>query len=139
MPLIRYRTGDLAVLKGYGCQSCGRPYQIWKKIEGRWIQEFIVTSTNQYISTTSINMHDDIFDHIEQFQFYQKEKGFVIFRFIPKDSCDIKVIKDMKRRLLVKLGKDVDLQMRPVKEIPLTSRGKHRFLIQEMKIEYGDS
>ena len=43
-PIIRYRTRDYAVLKGWGCPSCGRPYQIWERIEGR-LQEFIVTGT----------------------------------------------------------------------------------------------
>ena len=46
-PIIRYRTRDFAVLKGWSCPSCGRPYQIWDRIEGR-LQEFIVTGTNRY-------------------------------------------------------------------------------------------
>ncbi len=39
---------------------------------------------------------------------------------------------------MVKLGDDVELRMERVEEIPLTPRGKHRFLIQKMQIEYGD-
>ncbi|MDH5770421.1 MAG: phenylacetate--CoA ligase family protein [Candidatus Bathyarchaeota archaeon] len=136
-PFIRYRTGDLAKLKGWDCSSCGRPYQIWESIEGR-LQEFIVTSTGRYISMTSINMHDDIFDHIKQFQFYQEQKGRAAFRFIPKNTCNNEVVNDMKRRLMVKLGDDVELEMEAVDEIPLTSRGKHRFLIQKVNIEFGD-
>ncbi len=134
-PFIRYRTGDLAVLRGWGCPSCKRPYQIWEKIDGR-LQEFIVTSTGHYISMTAINMHDDIFDHIKQFQFYQKEKGKVEFRFIPKDNFNDNKAHDIKRRLLVKFSDDVDLKMCKVAEIPLTKRGKHRFLIQKLNIEY---
>lgn len=136
-PFIRYRTGDLAKLKGWNCSSCGRPYQIWESIEGR-LQEFIVTSTGRYISMTSINMHDDIFDHIRQFQFYQEEKGHVTFRYIPKNTCTKEVVNDMKRRLLIKLGDDIELEMEAVEEIPLTSRGKHRFLIQKVNIGFGD-
>lgn len=136
-PFIRYRTRDIAILKGWKCNSCGRPYQIWEKIDGR-LQEFIITKNNRYISMTSINMHDDIFDHIYQFQFYQKKKGEVIFRFIPKTTCNKKIIEDMFRRLKIKLGNDVELIMKPVKEIPLTPRGKHRFLIQKLNLPYGD-
>lgn len=136
-PFIRYRTGDLAVLKGGHCPSCGRPYQVYERVEGR-LQELIVTATGRYISMTAINMHDDIFDNIKQFQFYQKEKGKAVFRFIPKGSCNEKNVHDMKSRLLLKLGSDVELKMDPVQEIPLTLRGKHRFLIQKMRIEYGD-
>ena len=137
-PFIRYRTGDFAVLKGWDCPSCKRLYQIWERIEGRWLQEFIVTGQNRYISMTALNMHDDIYDHIKQFQFYQEQKGYVVFRFVPKDSCNEKAVSYMKRRLLIKLGDDVHLEMNPVKEIPLTKRGKHRFIIQKLKLEFED-
>ena len=70
-PFVRYRTRDFAVLKGSECPACGRPYQIWERIEGR-LQEFILTAAGRYISMTAINMHDDIFDHIKQFQFFQE-------------------------------------------------------------------
>jgi phenylacetate-CoA ligase len=136
-PFIRYRTGDLAVLDGWGCSSCGRPYQIWRKIEGR-LQEFIVTNGGRYISMTAINMHDNVFDHIKQFQFYQEKKGQVIFRYIPKDSCNGDIVSDMERRLRLKLGTDIELNMTPIEDIPLTKRGKHRFLIQKVKLDIGD-
>jgi phenylacetate-CoA ligase len=136
-PFIRYRTGDIATLKGWYCASCGRPYQTWERIEGR-LQEFIVTATSRYVSMTAINMHDDIFDHVTQFQFCQEEKGHVVFRFIRKDTCSEKIISNMQRRLLVKLGSDVELEMEPVEEIPLTPSGKHRLLIQKLKLEFGD-
>jgi phenylacetate-CoA ligase len=134
-PFVRYRTQDLALLKGWSCSSCGRPYQVWERIEGR-LQELIVTGKWRYISTTMLNMHDDIYDHIKQFQFYQREPGRVVFRFIPKDSCDETVIQDMKARLLRKLGDDVDLGMERVENIPPTPRGKYRPLVQEMKLKY---
>jgi phenylacetate-CoA ligase len=136
-PFIRYRTRDFAIFKGYGCSSCGRPYQIWERIEGR-LQEFIVTKKNRYISMTAINMHDDIFDPIKRFQFYQKDKGVVIFKYVPKYKLNSETVEDIKRRLLLKLGDDMDLVMQEVAEIPPTPRGKHRFLIQELKLDIGD-
>jgi len=136
-PFIRYRTRDFAVFRGWHCSSCGRPYQIWDGIEGR-LQEFILTGTGRYISMTAINMHDDVFDHIKQFQFFQEEKGRLTFQFIPKASCNEAVVQDMRSRLLLKLGEDFELQMLGVDDIPLTPRGKHRFLIQKLELSYGD-
>lgn len=133
-PFVRYRTRDLAELKGWGCPACGRPYQIWERIEGR-LQEFIVTGIGRYISMTAVNMHDGIFDHIRQFQFFQERRGIVTFRFMPRESCDETVVQDMKARLIIKLGDDVELKMERVKEIRPTPRGKHRFLIQRMKLD----
>jgi len=136
-PFIRYRTKDFAVFQSWRCPACGRPYQVWGRIEGR-LQEFIVSGAGRYISMTAINMHDDIFDHIKQFQFLQEEKGRVNFHFIPKATCSEAVVKDMAARLQLKLGQDMELAMRAVEDIPLTPRGQHRFLIQKLELLYGD-
>jgi phenylacetate-CoA ligase len=137
-PFIRYRTRDFATLKGWECPACRRPYQIWDKVDGR-LQEFIVTSTGRYISMTAINFHNDIFDHIKQFQFYQGVKGRITFRYIPKASCNERVLEDIRRRLWLKLGGDVELEFQAVDDIPLTQRGKHRFLIQKLPVEFHDA
>jgi phenylacetate-CoA ligase len=136
-PFIRYRTGDLALFKGWNCPDCGRPYQIWERIEGR-LQEFIVTGSGRYISMTAINFHDNIFDSIKQFQFYQELKGVVVFRYIPKDNCSNLFLSDVKNRLLEKFGADIELIFECVSEIPVTNRGKHRFLIQKLPLDYHD-
>lgn len=129
-PIIRYRTRDYAILKDQSCPACGRPYQTWKRVEGR-LQEFIVTSTGRYISMTAINFHDDIFDHVYQFQFHQNAQGIVTFRYIPREGFNE---TDIRQRLMVKLGSDTQLFFQQVAEIPTTNRGKHRFLIQELTL-----
>ncbi|MBX3052992.1 MAG: phenylacetate--CoA ligase family protein [Caldilineaceae bacterium] len=136
-PFIRYRTHDFAVFKNWGCPACGRPYQIWERIEGR-LQEFIITGSGRLISMTAINFHDDIFDHIKQFQFHQREQGQVTFRYVPKNTCNEVILQTIHQRLLSKLGADVVLALEKVDDIPLTNRGKHRFLIQELSLKSHD-
>ncbi len=134
-PFIRYRTEDLAVFKGFGCKKCGRPYQIWERIEGR-LQELVETKNGRLISTSMLNMHDDSYDYLKQFQFHQKERGSLIFRFIPKSGVDADTFEELKRNLQNKLGDDIDLILESVKEIPLTKRGKHKLLIQELDLKF---
>jgi phenylacetate-CoA ligase len=134
-PFIRYRTEDLAVFKGSTCEKCGRPYQIWERIEGR-LQELVATKTGRLISTSMLNMHDDTYDHLKQFQFHQKERGSVIFRFVPKASLSEEIRSDIKSKLASKLGDDIELILEAVEEIPLTKRGKHRLLIQELDLKF---
>jgi phenylacetate-CoA ligase len=136
-PFIRYRTRDFAVLDGWECEECGRPYQIWSSIEGR-LQEFIVTGQGRYVSMTAVNMHDRTFDAIRQFQFFQEQPGKVILRYIPKASCTVAALSDMLTRLRVKMGDDIDIELRKVDEISLTGRGKHRFLVQTLPLRYGE-
>ena len=132
-PFIRYRTEDLAVFKGWGCEACGRPYQIWERIEGR-LQELIRTRSGRLVSTSMLNMHDDTYDRMKQFQFHQSSSGTVTFRYVPRDGLNGTVDDSVRERLLAKLGNDVDLVMERVTEIPLTKRGKHRLLIQELDL-----
>ncbi len=134
-PFLRFKTEDLAVFKGWGCSECGRPFQIWERIEGR-LQELVQTETGRLISTSMLNMHDDSYNFLKQFQFHQKEKGSVIFRFVPRTNFTNDNLRDTQAKLQSKLGNDIVLQMEAVEEIPLTKRGKHRLLIQEMDLKY---
>lgn len=135
-PFIRYRTQDLAVYKGDSCEKCGRPYQIWEKIEGR-LQELIMTQSGRLISTSMLNMHDDSYDHMKQFQFHQSERDRVTLKFIPKSTFTDDIERDIYRRMKSKLGDDIQLHMERVVSIPLTKRGKHRLLVQELDLAHG--
>jgi phenylacetate-CoA ligase len=136
-PFIRYRTGDWAVFQGHGCESCGRPYQVWSRIEGRE-QELAVTATGRYILMTAVNMHDGVFDHVLQFQFHQVRRGEITFGYVPRDTCTEGVVAQMRQRLGVKLGDDMRILMQPVDKIELTKRGKHTFLVQDLPVSLAD-
>ena len=136
-PFIRYRTMDIAVRSNSRCK-CERNYPLLKDVEGR-LQELIITETGRLISMTAINMHSDVFDNVKQFQFYQDKKGEVIFNIVKKVSYTEKDTEYIKKELYKKLGDDVDLIIQFVDEIPRTARGKYRFLIQKLPIEFGDA
>jgi len=136
-PFIRYRTGDLGVYTYKKC-SCGRKYPMVKKIQGR-IQEFIVTKNNRLISMTAINMHSEAFDNVKQFQFHQGKKGQVVLNVIKKSDYTEKDTEKIKLELGKKLGDDADLEIKFVDEIPRTDRGKHRFLVQKLSVNFGDN
>lgn len=137
-PFIRYRTQDLAVFKGWGCSSCGRPYQIWERIEGR-LQELIVTKSGRYLSTSMLNMHDGFYDRIKQFQFVQTEPGKIVFYFVPKDTFSEETRREMERKLLERCLHDIDLTMEAVTDIPPTKRGKHQLLVQKLKLKFDNA
>lgn len=137
-PFVRYRTRDYAVFQSHGCSYCGRPYEVWERIEGR-LQEFVLTGRGRLISMTAINMHDDIFDHLEQFQFVQEQRGVATFNYVPKPTCTSSIVADICRRLGLKFGDDMRLVMQPVQRIEPTKRGKHRFLIQKLTLQGHDN
>jgi len=136
-PFIRYRTMDMAKKGKFGCDKCGRQFQLLERIEGR-IHEFIVTKAGRYISMTAINMHDDIFDNVKQFEFYQDTPGKVIFKVVKKDTYTEKDTEKIYRGLKRKLGEDMDLEIVFVDTIPRTESGKYRFLDQRLELKYGE-
>lgn len=137
-PFIRYRTMDHAVTGDDGCKSCGRPYRVIREILGR-AHEFIVSRQQRFISMTAINMHDDTFDALRQFQFYQDQPGMVVLKCVPRRRLNDKMERELRSRLLEKLGPGFELKVVEVSEIPRTGAGKYRFLDQRLKVAYGDS
>jgi len=135
-PLIRYKTEDLAVWTNKRC-SCGRGLPLIKRIEGR-LQELIVTKKDNLISMTAINMHSGVFDNVKQFQFVQEKKGKAIMKIIKKPSYTDKDTEYILSELYKKMGDEIDIEVVFVDEIPKTKRGKYRFLIQKLPIEFGD-
>ena len=136
-PFIRYRTLDRALRGPEHCDLCGRHFQILSCIVGR-AHELIVTGTGRFISMTAINMHDDIFDLIRQFQFVQETAGEVVFQYVPRRDLAEHEVAAMKARLMVKLGDDMRLKIAAVNEIPRAPSGKYRFLDQRLPLRYGD-
>lgn len=133
-PFIRYRTMDLAKKGKFGCEKCGRRYQLLEKIDGR-LQELIVTKTGRHISMTAINMHSDVFDHVKQFQFYQDTPGRVTFKIVPKTNYVAKDAVKIHHELMKKLGDDTELEIVFVDEIHRTKQGKWRFLEQRLDLK----
>ena len=131
MPLVRYRTGDWAVLGPKSC-SCGRKYRLLKETRGRWLQEMIIGKLNNRISITALNMHSAVFDNVHQFQFYQREKGSVELRLVRKPSYSADDSNAILTAFKEKMGDTVDIKLKFVNELSLTERGKFRFIIQDL-------
>lgn len=133
MPLIRYKTDDMATNSTEKC-GCQRDYGIIKDVRGRWVQEFIVAKGDRLIPITAINMHSDVFDNVEQFQFYQGKVGEVTLKIVKKPSYAQKDSNYIQKELMKKFG-DLSLEIEFIDEIPRTSRGKHKFLIQDLELD----
>jgi len=132
-PIIRYKTGDLAIYGGEKCPECGRENTILLDIEGRrW--EYIITKSGRKISPAALNNHDDLYKYIWQFRYHQDRQGYITFYFIPKDNFKFSMMDTIFEKVKEKLGDDVVLSIEATKELPLSIRGKHGFLVQELDV-----
>jgi phenylacetate-CoA ligase len=134
MPLLRYRTGDYAEWAPDQACRCGRPHPIIRNVAGRWLQEMVLGRSGSLISITSINMHTDAFDRVMKFQFLQEEKGRLALSIVKGEGFSLDDAAGIREAILGKVGSELDVEVRIVDEIPATTRGKHRFLIQRLPI-----
>jgi phenylacetate-CoA ligase len=132
MPLIRYRTDDWAVIGPPSC-ACGRNYKLLKETRGRWHQEVLVGKLDNLISITAVNVHTDIFDHVQQLQFYQREKGRVELRIKRKPEYTERDSRRILAALEEKMGDTMEISLTFREEIPLVPSGKFRMVIQELQ------
>ncbi len=126
MPLIRYDTGDLAVLGG-AC-PCGLPGPTLKRIEGRVVEEVLGTD-GQRVSPYVINTVMRDLDDIVQFQFAQTGAKTFELRLCTLPSFHQEDLA--RRRLLNALGADADLVLRYVEQIPPLPSGKRPYVVNE--------
>ncbi|MGG0259143.1 hypothetical protein ABEY48_27525 [Bacillus mycoides] len=126
MPFIRYRTGDLAIYDGeeHGIVRL-------KRIFGR-TQDYIYTSDMEKVLLTAIifGRHYKAFDNIEKWQIVQNTPGEITFKIIKSQNFsdeDEKELQDTFYKVA-----NIQTYFEFVEVLPLTPRGKSKFLIQNI-------
>ena len=132
MPFIRYRTGDFATYVGDRCEACGREHTIIREIRGHRTQEVLIARDGSEISWTALNMHDDTFLRVRQFQFRQDAPGKAVLRIVPAEGYGQEDRERIVENLGRKLAGRVDFVVEPVDRIERTSRGKAIYVDQRI-------
>ena len=130
MPLIRYRTGDRATRRDRSC-ACGRNWDRFDDVEGRWKQDMLVGKTGARISLTALNMHGSVLEHVARFQYRQTEPGSCSLRVVPAPGFTDADAARIEQAYRDKLGAELDVVVELVDEIPLTERGKLKAVVRE--------
>jgi len=130
LPFIRYRTGDYCTYLGDHCPECGRNYPIFKDVRGRWTQEVLYGKRGNSICMSAINVHSDNFKNVFRFQFYQDTPGRAVLKIMPKKGFEKKDKRAIEKEFNYKFNGNVVVDAMIVNNIPLTSRGKYKFIDQ---------
>jgi phenylacetate-CoA ligase len=129
MPLLRYRTGDLATFTDELCQ-CGRGSRLIKSIEGR-AQDYIETPGGARLTAGALNVHDNTWDNVVQFQYVQRRPDIVVLRVLKAASFAEPDERRILKRMGARFGDEMRLQIEYVSEIPKTLRGKIPLIVRE--------
>ena len=132
MPFIRYRTGDWATYVGDRCEACGREHVLLRDIRGHRTQEVLVAADGSEISWTALNMHDDTFMRVRQFQFVQEAPGRAVLRVVPGEGYGESDARRIQRNLGQKLDGQLTFTIESVEAIGLTAGGKAIYVDQRI-------
>jgi phenylacetate-CoA ligase len=126
-PLIRYRTGDIVSLLNGTCK-CGRKFPCVGSILGR-SNDVIITPTGRVI--VMVDYAFDV-DHIRFAQIIQESIKELVIMIVPDSGYTIsdekKIIDNMKQRV----GKDMNIAIQIVDEIPRLPNGKIKLIVSKL-------
>ncbi|MBZ5567598.1 MAG: phenylacetate--CoA ligase family protein [Acidobacteriia bacterium] len=129
-PFIRYRTGDYATYVGDKCKACGREHMLITEIRGHRVQESLLASDGTLVSWVALNLHDDTFDKVVQFQFRQDSPGTAMLRVVPSAGFGEDDRARIANSLRRKLAGRVDFSVELVESIALSKNGKAIYVDQ---------
>jgi len=133
MPLIRYRTGDMAVLSATKSELFPGTLVV-DRIEGR-LQEFLVCRDDRLVSIATIGAaHFDELAAAERMQFEQTEPGRAVLKVMTPNELPDEVKQRLARGLLEKTQGGLTVEIVRVDEVARTMAGKHRLLLQHLDI-----
>lgn len=127
MPLIRYRTGDYVTRLDSNC-DCGRHWDRFTDVEGRWRQDMIIGKNMSRIPIAALNMHGPLFERVVRYQYYQDTIGFCTLRVVVAPDFSDKDRRSIETAYQEKVGSEVIFSVKIVPDILLTHRGKVKVL-----------
>ncbi len=128
MPLIRYDTGDIGVWKSEA--ECGWHSQVFSSIQGRMV-DFIFDTDGNRISPKSFLSYMRPFDKLLQYQFIQEgEKQYVLKLNGAEGHYDDAAFVNLFKGIL---GKDAEIVIEHVNEIPVLASGKRNAVVNNYK------
>ncbi|MDQ0620120.1 hypothetical protein [Arthrobacter globiformis] len=124
MPLLRYDTGDMATLEGYG--DCGSP--IVSEIRGKRVQEHLYTLTGAPISTSALNVHSAAYASVFAFRFVQTQMGFTEVLVVLKENASARDAEVFASELQKNCGDRIVFKSTVVNTLPNTINGKQKLV-----------
>ncbi len=131
LPLVRYRTEDRATWRHHRC-ACGRSFDRFDQVEGRWLQEYVIGRNGAKISPSALNLHGTMLDNVLRYQYYQNQPGIMEVRLVVSKGFSTEDADALSRAFSDRVGAELEVRLRVVSDIPLTNRGKLPRLIQEI-------
>ena len=128
MPLLRYDTGDSALLVGH--DAAGTP--LFRDILSRRGREGLVRADGELFTTTPFNVHGEEFECVYRFKLRQEVPGRATLLVQPVADARPEDLERFHRLMVNRAEGQVELDMEIVPELPATTNGKFTLLDQRI-------
>jgi phenylacetate-CoA ligase len=130
-PLIRYKTGDIAVVGDETCE-CGRQHILIERIVGR-TQEFLITRNNEKMPATGLyHVIAEYGNHVKECQLIQKQKGDIIITIVRDEGYTEQDAKKIIKGFSDRFQTSFSIELQYTSTIERTQQGKYRYVIQKI-------
>jgi phenylacetate-CoA ligase len=128
-PLIRYRVGDLASWDDRPC-SCGLELPVLAEISGR-IEDVVIGPDGRAM----VRFHGIFVDqpNVHEGQIVQRSLNHLVARVVTTASFGDSDEREIRERIIQRIGAGVDVTIEVVPEIPRTRGGKFKAVVSEME------
>jgi len=133
MPMLRYKTGDLAVSDDRAC-PCGRQHSLISGIKGR-ATELIATPDGKLIESAAMDYAFHHLDEIKEAQIIQEDISTLRVRIVPWEKASEATQTKLRRNILAAVkAPGMKVLIETADTIPRTARGKRPFILSNLKL-----
>lgn len=129
MPLIRYQVGDLAVLPDAPPRCTEHAGRIVSEIHGR-TGHVVVTADGRRISNISVIVKRC--RNVRAVQVVQRQVGRAVIRVVREPAYSVEDEVHLLEQFRLKMGRELEIAVDYVDEIPLTAAGKFLSIVSEV-------
>ncbi|MGI8938953.1 MAG: phenylacetate--CoA ligase family protein [Iamia sp.] len=134
MPLLRYRTGDVADAADPGPSRCGRGLPRMGSIEGR-LDDVVRTPEGATVGPAPMSLAFQRVPHLRRAQVVQDSTDELLVRLEPGEGFGPEDQDFLDGELRLRLGPSLRLRYELVDELPRTSGGKERLVVSSLGTE----
>ena len=130
-PLIRYKTGDHSEYINIDCK-CGYKGYAFKTIYGRWNGDKVFNTDDSFVTTTALNLHNELYSVIDGLQYVQNKKGELTVNVIPGDGYNDDYRQKIQRHFQSKLNDSTVVTINSVDTLVRQKNGKFLLLLSDV-------
>lgn len=132
MPLLRYRTGDLAVAAEPGTAHCDRGLPILQDLIGR-IDDVVRTPEGAVVGPAPMSLAFQRVPNLRRAQVHQSSPEALDVLIETADGWTPDNLQFLERELRKRLGERIALRFEQVTELPRTRGGKERLVVSSIE------